>query len=324
MRNPIMTQLKDKIQNALDESRTLVLGAEILVGFDFTGTFQEQFKRLPGISQTFNFIGLTLMLLTFVLLVAPAPFHQLTESGNDSVALHRFTTHAVECALFPFALALGTSIYLAAEEIGGLTVGAGFGLVVALLAILFWYGPILLKRQTEGLRIREDSMGSPEMHFVAGHTSLKDKIRHVLTEARVIIPGNQALLGFQLAIILQQGFRELVPWLRWVHLFSLAFIAGSTVLLLTPAAYHRIAENGEDTERFYRVANSMVLWSLPPLALGICGDFFLVTYKTTDRLALSLIAGGLMLMLSGGMWFGYTWFRKRYPAELIRRIAEQS
>ena len=113
-----------------------------------------------------------------------------------------------------------------------------------------------------------------EEEKVTGHTPLHDKIRQVLTESRVIIPGNQALLGFQFATVLQTGFKELNPWLKWIHLASLSLIALSTVLLLTPAAYHRIVERGEETEHFYRVAHIMVLCSLPPLAVGICGALF--------------------------------------------------
>ena len=41
-----MTQLKDKIQDAMDESRMLVLGAEILIGFEFAAIFQDGFKKL--------------------------------------------------------------------------------------------------------------------------------------------------------------------------------------------------------------------------------------------------------------------------------------
>jgi hypothetical protein len=33
----------------------------------------------------------------------------------------------------------------------------------------------------------------------SGKTDVHDKIRHALTEARVVLPGAQALLGFQLA-----------------------------------------------------------------------------------------------------------------------------
>ena len=35
-----MTSLKDKIQNALDENRMLVLGAEVLVGFELLRFFR--------------------------------------------------------------------------------------------------------------------------------------------------------------------------------------------------------------------------------------------------------------------------------------------
>lgn len=40
-------------------------------------------------------------------------------------------------------------------------------------------------------------------------TPLDAKIDYVLTEARVVLPGAQALLGFQLAIVLTNGFQQL-------------------------------------------------------------------------------------------------------------------
>ena len=152
-----------------------------------------------------------------------------------------------------------------------------------------------------------------------GHTPVHDRIRQVLTEARVIIPGNQALLGFQFAVVLQRGFSELAPWLKWIHLASLSLIVVSTIILLTPAAYHRIVENGEETERFYRLAHVMVLCSLAPLALGVCGDFFIVVYKLTDRFDFSLSAGAIMLLAFAAMWFGYPWLRRNHPRHLLRR-----
>src|ERR1700687_4298009 len=183
---------------------------------------------------------------------------------------------------------------------------------MALLASLFWYNPAMLRR-AHGQHRKGHSMNSAEREPATGSTPVHDKIRHVLTEARVIIPGNQALLGFQFAVILQQGFRELPQWLKWIHLASLSLIAVSTIILLTPAAYHRIVENGEETERFYQLTHVMVLWSLPPLALGVCGDFFIVLYKMTDRLDFSLSAGVIMLLAFAAMWFGYPWFRRTHP-----------
>ena len=148
-------------------------------------------------------------------------------------------------------------------------------------------------------------------------TSLHDKIRQVLTEARVIIPGNQALMGFQFAVILQKGFNELPLWTKWLHLGSLSLISLSTVLLLTPASYHRIVESGEETPDFFRVASGLVLSSLPLLALGLCIDFFIVIYKLSGRITLALIGAGALCILSFGLWFGYTWFRRNHPGALL-------
>ena len=86
-------------------------------------------------------------------------------------------------------------------------------------------------------------------------TPLKDKINDVLTEARVILPGSQAVLGFQFIVMLGPGFDKLPRASQWVHLASLSLMALSTILLMTPAAYHRIVEGGESTQRFLRFAS---------------------------------------------------------------------
>jgi hypothetical protein len=152
-----MTNLKNKIQNVLDESRMLVLGAEILLGFEFTATFQDGFKRLSIRSQDLNFIALMLILLTLVLLLSPATFHQLAEQGQDSVRLHRFATHVMEIALFPFALGLGANLYIPAEETNGAAAGVFFWNVDGILgtSILVWpvvAPPDSAKRWTKGTR----------------------------------------------------------------------------------------------------------------------------------------------------------------------------
>jgi hypothetical protein len=314
-----MTQLKDKIQNAMDESRMLILGAEILVGFEFTAVFQERFRELSPRSQELDVFALTLMLFTLALLIAPAAFHQLAERGEDSVRLHGFATHVMEVALLPFALGLGANVYIPAEETNGPITGLAFGLTATLAALFLWYGPILLRRRSRSSKLTDDASRQGKGNGAAC-TPNHDKIRQVLTEARVIIPGNQALLGFQFAVILQRGFSELSPWLKWLHLSSLSLITLSTILLLTPAAYHRIVENGEETTGFYRVAHVLVLSALPPLAIGVCGDFFIIVFKITGKMALSLTGCLIMLAIFVALWFGYTLYRRHRQARLAGAV----
>jgi uncharacterized protein DUF6328 len=80
-------------------------------------------------------------------------------------------------------------------------------------------------------------------------TPLHAKIEQLLTEARVILPVAQALFGFQLAIVLTHAFEQLPRHSRIIHAASILLVALAVVLLMAPAAYHRIVYSGEDTRR---------------------------------------------------------------------------
>ena len=61
-------------------------------------------------------------------------------------------------------------------------------------------------------------------------TPLHVKIDHLLTEARVILPGAQALLGFQLSIVLTQAFERLPQSSRIAHAVSIGLVIGGFYL----------------------------------------------------------------------------------------------
>src|SRR3981081_4168515 len=69
--------LEKKIQDALNESRILVLGVQVLLSFQYTSVLEDAFVELAFISQMLELIALMLLLLTFGLLVSPAPYHLL-------------------------------------------------------------------------------------------------------------------------------------------------------------------------------------------------------------------------------------------------------
>jgi hypothetical protein len=142
-------------------------------------------------------------------------------------------------------------------------------------------------------------------------TEITEKVKHVLLEGRMVLPGVQALLGFQFAVILVEGFEKLSQNLKYVHLASLCLMSISTILLIAPAAYHRIVEEGEATEEFHRLAGRLLVLSLVPLATGMCGDLFVVIKKVTDSTALALSISATMLLFFYGAWFAYPFFRRK-------------
>ena len=149
----------------------------------------------------------------------------------------------------------------------------------------------------------EHSQGPP-----AEVVQLDEKIRQVLTEARLVLPGAQALLAFGFAITLTEAFDRLPALSRYVHLLSLGLISVSVILLIAPAAYHRIVEDGEDTERLHRFASRAVLAALVPLGLAL--DLYILIQKVTDSSIGATLGAGAMLLLFYGLWFGYTLYRR--------------
>jgi hypothetical protein len=139
----------------------------------------------------------------------------------------------------------------------------------------------------------------------ASSTPLSAKIEQMLTEARVVLPGAQALFGFQLAIVLTQSFEQLPTELRNIHAASLFLVALSVVLLMAPAAYHRIVYAGEDTEDMHRVGSALVTASTLPLALGLASDVYVVMVKIFGSTAAGRIAAVLCLAVVIGLWHAY-------------------
>jgi hypothetical protein len=201
-------------------------------------------------------------------------------------------------ALLPFALALGIDLAVVCNKLFGFAGGVVGGCATAGAALFFWYG---LEMMAPDKRTEEDNMKEDE----EGKTSLADKIKQVLTEGRIILPGAQALLGFQLSCFFTDAFEKLPRESQLLHLAALALVAITAILLMTPPAYHRIVEKGEETERFHKVANRFIISAMVPLALGIVTDFYVVLNKVTHSPGLSIGIAAAVLVLFYGLWFGY-------------------
>ncbi|HEY1291936.1 MAG TPA: DUF6328 family protein [Chloroflexota bacterium] len=296
-----MTSVSDKAENALNETRMLILGAQVLVGFSFQAVFQPGFDRLPPPAQEFELLGLGLMLIAVGLLIAPGAFHQIVENGNDTQRLVVYTGRVATLALLPFAIGIGLEAYIAGLVVIGAPAAVALGVLGTGFALFFWYGLDLAIRPGDGAR--GGSMKEPPAEAA---TPLETRIKQVLMEARVVLPGAQALLGFQLAAMLTDAFEKLPKSSQYVHLASLSLLAITIVFLMAPAAFHRIVERGEDTERLHRFSTAMVLGALVPLGLGLAGDFYVVANKVLGAPGTALALAAASLVFYYGLWFGVT------------------
>jgi hypothetical protein len=296
-----MATLDQRIKNALDEARMVVLVVQVLMGFQFRAVLEHGFDRLPRSAQYIHLGALALLLGTFALAVSPATFHRLAEHGQDTGRVLDFTSRMVGLALLPFAAAFGSSFFVVGELTGNPIEAVIMGLAAFFVAVGLWYAWPMFHRRARVPAEREIGRGGP----------LSAKIDHVLTEARMVLPGAQALLGFQFLSFFAEGFEHLPPASRAIHLASLSAVTLASMLLIAPAAFHRIAERGQATPRFYQYASWMVQASLVPLALGLSGDFYVVVAKVSESVSWGVMASGALLVAMFALWFGYPLLSRR-------------
>jgi len=286
--------LTDKLKIALDETRLLILGSQILFGFQLNGMFQDGFEELSAVARGLNVCGLFLMAGTVGLLVAPSMQHRIVERGYDSRRLYAAATRFAELALLPFAVSLGLTFYLVLERHAGVALAAGGGASFFALAVLFWFGIArMIERPEEPMDDEEDQ----------GKTPLHTRIDQMLVEARLILPGAQAMLGFQFAVMLTKTFDRLPQDAKLVHVAALALVAAAVILLMTPAAIHRLTFRGQDDERFHRIGSRFLIAAAAPLGLGISLDMFVVLVRVTDSPGLGTAGACLTAVLFTLLWF---------------------
>src|SRR2546425_805105 len=142
-----VANLSHKIKTAMDESRMLILGTSVFLGFQFRAPFEAGFESLPPASQYLKVTGLVLLLISITLIMSPGAYHRIVWQGNDSPDIQDFTTRVMDWALLPFLLTLGIDFYAVTGKFVGSTGGVLVGALITATALLFWYGPGLLWRR---------------------------------------------------------------------------------------------------------------------------------------------------------------------------------
>jgi hypothetical protein len=291
-----MPSLSDKVTTALQETRILILGSQILLGFQFNAVFHPKFSQLPEPARALDAIAYGLMLIAAILLLAPGSFHRIAEGGDDTLRLHRLTTSTAAAALLPFGACLGIDEYIVAGKILGEPLAVAAGLLLAGAAFAAWYLIELIRHE----RRPGDQDGEEVMR-----TSLTAKISTLGTEIRVVLPGAQALLGFQFAAFLSDAFERLPDISKAVHFGSATIMAVAVVLLMAPAAFHRIATGGDDTKEVDIFGSYAMLVAMFLLGMSMCGDFYVVLIIVTGMEALAILCSIAALGIAFALWFGF-------------------
>ena len=131
--------------------------------------------------------------------------------------------------------------------------------------------------------------------------TLAESLTHLLEECRMVLPGVQALFGFQLIAVFNRSFfLHLTYAEQCLHLFALALVAIAAGLIMTPAALHRQCGSMDASERFLRVGGNLLLAAMVPLMFGIGLDFFLIAHMVLDEAEVAAILSVLLVGFLAG------------------------
>src|SRR5882757_10018224 len=93
--------IDSRLKTALDESRLLILGAQVLFGFQFEAVFQELFPEISAPGRIVHCAGLVMLLISIGLLIAPSLFHQIVFDGESRPGAVTTATVLAGASLLP-------------------------------------------------------------------------------------------------------------------------------------------------------------------------------------------------------------------------------
>lgn len=129
------------------------------------------------------------------------------------------------------------------------------------------------------------------------HLPLSKATELLLEECRMILPGMQALFGFELVAVFNAGFHERLGAIeRDLHLVAVALTVVAIILIMTPAAFHRQVHPHQATSMFVDVCTRLMLASMVPLAAAMTIEFYLVARVILDSALVPWLASAVFAL----------------------------
>ena len=119
----------------------------------------------------------------------------------------------------------------------------------------------------------------------------------------MVLPGIQALFGFQLIAVFNRPFFDLATADRLLHLAALLLVAVAIGLIMAPAAHHRLVHPTVVSSAWIRHAARDIAWAMAALQLAIGFDVYLVAVMISGSRALALPLGIAASALLCWLWF---------------------
>jgi hypothetical protein len=141
---------------------------------------------------------------------------------------------------------------------------------------------------------------------------LKRDADQVLQGIRIVLPGTQALMGFQFIALFNPVFQNLSTDLKNLHFVMLVFTILCSICLIAPVAFQQIGEDGSPTNRFLLYTRKMLSVAMLLLLLAITGDIYVAARAIGLDSALALSVAGVLFSVGIFLWYVYALMRRKH------------
>ncbi len=124
---------------------------------------------------------------------------------------------------------------------------------------------------------------------------LEALINHILQEARMVLPGVQAFLGFQLVSVFSPGFAAIPQIDQCIHVAAIFLSINAFCFLLTPTAIDRQCDPEWLTHDFAMTASRLTFLGMLPLMLSTVLDAYVVFHAVLKDMRIAIPLALLLL-----------------------------
>ena len=139
--------------------------------------------------------------------------------------------------------------------------------------------------------------------------------QEAIDEGRVVLPGIQALFGFQLIAVFNERFRQLSEGEQLIHFTAIMLVAIAIAVIMTIAAYHRLAEQATVSIFFVRLASWLIAAAMVPLMIGLTLEVYLLGRLILGSVRTSLAAAAFLFAIFSTLWFVFPLFMRRFHSQ---------
>jgi hypothetical protein len=144
---------------------------------------------------------------------------------------------------------------------------------------------------------------------------LDKRAQNAIEEARMVLPGIQALFGFQLIAVFNQRFTQIPMQQQMLHYVALLLIAVAIGLIMAPAAYHRIVEEHSVSRFFIQLASVMIAISMLPLLTAISFEIYILGHLVLDNDQASFWIAMAVAAFLATLWYVFPFLARLVVAQ---------